>query len=181
MSTEVASVYSQALFSLAAEGGDSVLQQTRSDLRQCALLFSLNPDLTRLLSLPTLPKEERTGIAQKIFGTEGLASRLLCLLIDHGRVPYLSEIADDFDSRMLDYRNTEEVSVTTAVPLTPEQLERLTQALSRRLHKEIRITEHIDRSILGGVIVRYGDTRIDNSVKYRLDALRTKLSGAQEH
>lgn len=176
MSSEVSSVYANALFSLAKEQGDAVLQETRSDLRQCAVLFSLNPDLTRLLSLPTISVEERIGIAKKIFGDEGLAPRLIFLLIDHDRVPFLGEIADAFDARMLDYQDTVEVKVTTAVPLTPEQLERLQSALERKLHKIIRITERIDRSILGGVIVKYGDTRIDNSVKYRLDALKAKLS-----
>ena len=176
MSSEVSAVYANALFSLANEQGDAVMQETRADLRQTAVLFSLNPDLTRLLSLPTLSVSERIGIAKKIFGDQGLACRLLFLLIDHGRLPYLGEIADTFDARMLDYQNTENVTVTTAVALTPEQKERLRTALSEKLHKVIRITERIDRSILGGVIVQYGDTRIDNSVKFRLDALKEQLS-----
>ena len=176
MSSEVSSVYANALFSLAKEQGDAVLQETRSDLRQTAVLFSLNPDLTRLLSLPTLSVEERLEIAKKIFGEEGLVPRLIFLLIDHGRVPFLGEIADDFDAKMLDYQDTTDVTVTTAVALSPEQKERLRDALAKKLHQTIRITERIDRRILGGVIVQYGDTRIDNSVKYRLDALREQLS-----
>lgn len=176
MSSEVSSVYANALFSLAKEQGDAALQETRSDLRQSAVLFSLNPDLTRLLSLPTISVDERLEIAKKIFGEEGLASRLIFLLIDHGRVPFLGEIADDFDAKMLDYQDTTDVTVTTAVALSPEQKERLRDALAKKLHQTIRITERIDRRILGGVIVQYGDTRIDNSVKYRLDALREKLS-----
>lgn len=176
MSSEVSSVYANALFSLAKEQGDAALQETRSDLRQSAVLFSLNPDLTRLLSLPTISVDERLEIAKKIFGEEGLASRLIFLLIDHGRVPFLGEIADDFDAKMLDYQDTTDVTVTTAVALSPEQKERLRDALAKKLHQTIRITERIDRRILGGVIVQYGDTRIDNSVKYRLDALREQLS-----
>ena len=66
MSSEVSSVYSGALFSLAKEQGDTVMQETRNDLRQCALMFSLNPDLTRLLSLPTLSVSERQQIAKKM-------------------------------------------------------------------------------------------------------------------
>lgn len=174
--SEIATVYANALFSLAREEGDSVLQETRSDLREMAVLFSLYPDLTRLLSLPTLSASEKTGIAEKIFGNRGLAVRLLFLLIDHGRVPFLGEIADVFDREMMAYQDTEQVSVTTAVALTPEQLERLERALQEKLRKTVRITEHIDRSILGGVIVQYGDTRIDNSLKFRLDALRERLS-----
>ena len=176
MSSEVSSVYANALFSLAMEKGDAALQEARSDLRQCAVLFSLNPDLTRLLSLPTLSVPERTEIARKIFGDDSLASRLIFLLIDHGRIPFLGEIADAFDARMVDYQDTENAVVTTAVALSPEQKERLRSALAEKLHKTIRITERIDRSILGGVIVQYGDTRIDNSVKYRLDALKEQLS-----
>ena len=58
MSSEVSSVYANALFSFAMEKGDAALQETRSDLRQCAVLFSLNPDLTNLLSLPTISVDE---------------------------------------------------------------------------------------------------------------------------
>ncbi|MCQ2407178.1 MAG: ATP synthase F1 subunit delta [Oscillospiraceae bacterium] len=152
------------------------MQQTRNDLRQCALMFSLNPDLTRLLSLPTVSVSERQQIAEKIFGDEGLAARLLLLLIDHGRVSYIGEIADDFDAMMLEFNDLAVVSVTTAVPLSETQQERLRTALERRMHKTVQIRERIDRSILGGVIVQYGDTRIDNSVKYRLDALKKRLS-----
>lgn len=176
MSSEVAAVYSHALFSLAKEQGDAVLQQTRADLRQCAVLFSLNPDLMRLLSLPTISADERITVAKKIFGDEGLAPRLIFLLIDHKRLPFLSEIADVFDAQMMDYHNTAEVTVTTAVALTPDQKERLRSALEEKLRRTIRITERIDRSILGGVIVQYGDTRIDNSVKYRLETLKERLS-----
>lgn len=176
MSTEVSAVYANALFSLASEEGDSVLQQTRSDLRQCAVLFSLNPDLTRLLSLPTLSVDERTGIAKKIFGEDGLAVRLILLLIDHKRLSFLKEIADAFDARMLDYEDTVQVKVTTAVPMTPEQLDRLTAALEKKLGKTVRVTERIDKTILGGVIVKYGDTRIDNSLKQRLESIRGHIS-----
>ncbi|MBR6762111.1 MAG: ATP synthase F1 subunit delta [Oscillospiraceae bacterium] len=177
MSTEIGSVYANALFSLAQEQGDAVLRQTRQDLRQCAVLFSLYPDFGRLLSLPTLSLNTRCDIAQKAFGSEDLVSRLLLLLIDHNRIPYVGEIADAFDARMLDYERTAEVLVTTAVPMTPDQLERLSQKLSAKFQKTIRIKERIDRSMIGGVIVQYGDTRIDNSLKLRLEALRTQLQG----
>lgn len=176
MSSEVSQIYANALFSAAKDEGDSVLQETRSDLRQTALLFQLNPDLTRLLQLPTLSVEERQGIAKKIFGDDGLSSRLLQILIVNGRVGFVGEIADAFDAQMLDYQNTVQVTVTTAVALTPDQKERLRAALEHRLAKSVRITEHIDRSVLGGVIVQYGDTRIDNSVKYRLETLRERLT-----
>jgi len=176
VSSEVSAVYANALFSLAQEQGDVSLQETRADLRQITVLFSLNPDLTRLLSLPTIPVSERLEVAEKIFGREGNAVRLLFLLIDHDRVSFLHEIADDFDKQMMEYQSTVDVQVTTAVAMTPEQKERLRTALSKKLDKTVRITEHIDRTILGGVVVQYGDTRIDNSVKYRLDALKAKLS-----
>lgn len=177
MSSEIGTVYANALFSLAKEQGDAVLQQTRADLRQCAVLFSLNPDLTRLLSLPTISVEERIAVAQKIFGgDEGLACRLLYLLIDRSRVPFLGDIADAFDALMMDYQDMVQVQVTTAVALQPEQEERLIRTLQEKLRKTVRISKHVDRSIIGGMIVQYGDTRLDNSLRSRLDALKTSLS-----
>lgn len=177
MNAEIGAVYANALFALAEEQGDAVLRGTREDLRRCAILLSLHPDYSRLLALPTLSKAERVTLAEKAFGTEGLLPRLLRMLIQRNRMAYLKEIADAFDARMLDYENIVSVTVTTAVALTPEQTERLTAALSRKLQKTIRLKEHIDRSVLGGVIVQYGDTRIDNSLQLRLEALRTQLRG----
>lgn len=176
MSTEIGAVYANALFSLAKEQGDSVLQETRSDLRQMALLCSLHPDLPRLLSLPTLSVTERLQIAERIFGSAGLSNRLLFLLIDHGRVPQLGEIADAFDALMLEYQDTVQVHVTTAVALTPEQVERLQSRLAQRLQKTVWLTQQVDRGILGGMIVQYGDTRLDNSLKSRFDALKSILA-----
>lgn len=177
MNTEIGSVYANALFALAEEQGDAALRAAREDLRQCAVLFSLYPAYGRLLSLPTLSAEERIRLAEKAFGTEGLIPRLLRMLIARNRITYLKEIADAFDAKMLEYENTVDVTVTTAVAMTPAQLERLAQKLRNKLQKTVRIKEHIDRSILGGVIVRYGDTRMDNSLKLRLEALRTQLQG----
>lgn len=176
MSTEIGAVYANALFSLAKEQGDAVMQETRADLRQCAVLFSLHPDLTRLLSLPTISCEERVDAAKKIFGTEGLACRLLFLLIDHGRVAFLPEIADAFDARMLDYQDTVQVKVISAVPLTEEQENRLKDGLSKKLGKTIWLTKQIDSGLLGGMIVQYGDTRLDNSLKTRLTNLKSALA-----
>lgn len=176
MSTEIGAVYANALFSLAKEQGDAVMQETRADLRQCAVLFSLHPDLTRLLSLPTLSCEERVDTAKKIFGTEGLVCRLLFLLIDHGRVAFLPEIADAFDARMLDYQDTVQVKVISAVPLSEEQENRLKDGLSKKLGKTIWITKQIDSELLGGMIVQYGDTRLDNSLKTRLTNLKSALA-----
>ncbi len=177
MNTEIGTVYAGALFAVAQEEGDAALRATREALRQCAVLFSLYPDYSRLLSLPTVGAEERIALAQKAFGTEGLVPRLLEMLIARNRVEFIGEIADAFDAKMLDYENTVAVTVTTAVALSAEQLERLTQKLTRKLQKTVRIKERIDRSILGGVIVQYGDTRIDNSLKLRLNALHTQLQG----
>lgn len=177
MNTEIGTVYAGALFAVAEEEGDAALRATREALRSCAVLFSLYPDYGRLLSLPTVGLEERIALAQQAFGNEGLVPRLLRMLIVRNRVAYIGEIADAFDAKMLAYENTVAVTVTTAVALTPEQLDRLTEKLSRKLQKTARIKERIDRSILGGVIVQYGDTRIDNSLKLRLNALRTQLQG----
>lgn len=175
MNTQIGSVYANALFALAEEQGDMVLRSLRADLRQCAVLFTLHPDYGYLLTLPALSIADRIALAEKAFGTEGLLPRLLRMLIERNRVAYLREIADAFDARMLAYENIVSVTVTTAVPLSPAQLERLTEKLSQKLQKRVRMQEHIDRSVLGGIIVQYGDTRMDNSLKLRLEALRTRL------
>jgi len=92
--------------------------------------------------------------------------------MDHKRLRYFDEIADAFDELMSDYLKIADVTVTTAVPLTDSQRERLTQKLTQKFGRTIRLMERIDSRILGGMVVQYGDLRLDNSLKTRLHDIK---------
>ena len=175
MNREIGAVYADALISLAEEHGKDAVHTLCEELQQCAALLSCYPDYGRLLSLPALGVEERVALAETAFGTEGLLPRLLRMLIERNRMAYLGAIADTFAAKLREYEKSVAVCVTSAVPLTSLQSERLADKLAQKLHKTVCLKIHIDPDLLGGVIVQYGDTRMDNSLRHELETLRARL------
>ncbi|MEJ5221650.1 MAG: ATP synthase F1 subunit delta, partial [Tepidiforma sp.] len=78
-----------------------------------------------------------------------------------------------------DYEGIAHAEVTTAVPLTDEQLASIRARLGQQLGKQVVATARVDPAIIGGAIVRVGDRLIDGSVRTRLKLLRRELEGAR--
>jgi F-type H+-transporting ATPase subunit delta len=72
--------------------------------------------------------------------------------------------------------------VTTAAPLSDDQRRRIADVLRERTGREVAVTERVDDSLLGGLVVEIGDELIDGSVSWRLKRLRSALleHGQQE-
>ena len=106
------------------------------------------------------------------------ATNLVRLLADNGRLALLPEIAAQYAALRADVENTIDVTVTSALPLTAEQSEKLQQALTRRLRRTVRLSATVDPSLIGGAIVRAGDFVVDGSLRGRVERLGNIMSGA---
>lgn len=106
---------------------------------------------------------------------EGL-SRFLDTLADQGRLLALPFIAEQFEYLRAEHEQRVEVTVTSAYKLTAAQQTKLANALKKRLNREISITTQVDKTLIGGVILRAGDTVIDGSVRGRLNRLSEALT-----
>ena len=102
----------------------------------------------------------------------------LKLLIRKGREDLLEECAREFQVLLAEHTNTASAEVSTAIPLTPYQSARLTQKLQALTGKTILLTATVDAALVGGVVVRIGDTVMDGSVRGKLERLERQLSGA---
>lgn len=175
MTQTVGKVYAEALFQLAQEEHQE--KEIYDELNQIADLIQEYPDLVVLLDVPTLDTAERISILQKIIGEEqGITENFLCLLIEKRRFGRLAEIRNAFNMLYHEHFNIAEVFVTTAVPLEDFQWEDLLQKLHEKLGKNIILRESVDSSLIGGMIVQYGDTRMDNSVKSRMQEFAKQVS-----
>ena len=85
-------------------------------------------------------------------------------------------IAEQFERLRAEHEQRIEVMVTSAYKLTAAQKTKLSNALKKRLNREISITTQVDKSLIGGVILRAGDTVIDGSVRGRLNRLSEALT-----
>ncbi len=165
----VGSVYAEALFLLAQEVHQE--KQIYQEFNQVTDLMLQYPELISLLDVPTLELPERISILKKVIGNEeGITENFLCLLVEKRRINRIAEIRNAFNKLYFEAFSIAEVFVTSAVPLEETQRIALKSKLQQKLGKTILLRESVDSSLIGGMIIQYGDTRMDNSVKSRMQA-----------
>lgn len=174
MTQTIGKVYAEALFGLSRE--EACEEQIYKELGQAADLLAAYPELTALLSVPSLTVEERLDVLRKVIGDgEGMMEHFLCLLVEKRRIRYMEDIRTAFNALYHEHFSIAEVFVTTAAPLTDVQRTALSEKLARKLGKKICLREAIDPRILGGMVVQYGDTRMDNSLRTRMRVMAENL------
>lgn len=173
--TQVASVYAQALYSLAKEEGSSadILEQ----LKALNESFHTEPDYLRLLAAPNLPKDERCAILDEGFRGKVHPHVLNFMKILTGR-GYMRYFSDCFKAYRAEYNRDNgilEVCAVTAVPLSGGQTARLTEKLGRITGKAVMLENRIDPACLGGMRLDYDGKRVDDTVAHRLESISLLL------
>lgn len=135
-------------------------------------------DVQKLLVHPGLTAERKVAILLELaeVDTDEAARRFLETLGAKNRLPALTAIAEQFERLRAELEQRVDVTVVSAYPLDDKQQNKLAGALQKRLNREISITTQVDPALLGGVILRAGDTVIDGSVRGRLTRLSDALS-----
>ena len=118
--------------------------------------------------------ESGAGIAGGAGGKEG--RNFLRALAANRRLVLLPEITAQFETLRAEIENVIDVEIVTAAEIAAPQQKRLTEALTRRLGREVRMHTRIDESLIGGAVVRAGDLVIDGSLKGRLARLNSALT-----
>ena len=167
MTGDVGKLYAQALFELSLESES--LENVCFELKQCREIFDENPQLVKLLSSPVILKTEKHEVINKIFGESGMVHDFICLVTDKNRISYFGKITDAF----IEHYN--EMTVITSIPLKPDLKARLIKKLEQKSGKTVKLNEKVDPSIIGGIILRMGNSQIDNSIKGRLEAVAQQL------
>ena len=97
------------------------------------------------------------------------------LLIQHKRLSQAEKIIRAFSRYADEQENTIEVSVTTVDKMSDQQRQNLKKDLEKELNKKVMLNESVDPALLGGAVLRYGDTVVDGSVKQQLSLLAQAL------
>jgi F-type H+-transporting ATPase subunit delta len=171
----LARVYAQALLDVADQRGaaDDVLSELE-ELRRHAAASS---DFAAFLASPAVDEEARRAVLERL-----LRGRASALLVDalqvvnrKGRLGLLPTIAEAYAQALDERRGRIEVTVETARPLDDDQRRRLVEAVARHSGKQARLREEVRPGLIGGLVVRIGDRKIDNSIASRLAALAEAL------
>jgi F-type H+-transporting ATPase subunit delta len=168
-------IYARALFEVAEQRGAT--DQVLEELEGIADYLDRDPDLADFLGSPLVEADAKASLLEK--GFRGRASDLvvdtLQVVNRKGRLDALPAIAEAFVQQYRSARGIVDVTVKTAVPLTPELRARLIEAASRYTGKRAHLIETVDPSLIGGMVVQVGDDKIDASVASRLKALSAAL------
>ncbi len=173
MTGDVGKIYADALFELCVES-DSV-ETVHTELNQCCKVFNDNPELVKLLSSPVILNDEKKNVINSIFGNSGTVHDFICLVTDKKRISFFDKMTENFNIRYNNYKNIAEMTVITSIPLKKELCDRLIKKLEEKSGKTVKLTQEVDPAIIGGLILKQGNTLIDNSVRGRLEAVAKQL------
>ena len=171
--------YANAAFDVAGRSADQdrwsrmlwFLARTLAEPGMRALVASPIADAQKAYQLLELVREEFGEVAEPI-------RRFVQVLASNKRLALLGEISEQFETLKAEAERTLEVEVISAVALTDAEIERLTAALARRFEREIEVSTAVDESLIGGAVIRAGDTVVDGSVRGKLDKLAESLARA---
>ena len=173
--------YAGAVF-CAAHAANQVAN-VEKDLASFLATAQVSKDLAELIKNPSIPRrikgEAMTAISKKL-GVCSTTAKMLQLLCENGRIDMVGKIAGKFSLIMSASRGEVPALVTSADPLSAEQMASLAAALNKFVSKgeKVVLSTKVDESILGGLVVDVGDKHIDMSVASRINRLQTLLNAA---
>jgi len=171
----VADRYAEALFDLAKEAG--LVDQLDQELALMTQTVAENAELRLLFEHPLVAREDKKTIAVKIFGPHihPLTLNFLQLLFDKSRGNILELIQARFHHLASLLARRMVVQVTTAVPVSPEDIDRFRERLERDWDRKLDIEHRVDPDILGGARMRVEDQVFDGSIRGALETLRHNM------
>jgi F-type H+-transporting ATPase subunit delta len=176
VATAAAKRYARAVFELASEEGQ--VEEWGRRLELVAGLLS-DQQVAAVLTNPTIPPGRRMGLVSAApHQLDREATNFARLLIESNRVRQVNGVAEEFERLADEAAGRVRATVTTAVELDTHERDRVARELSERLGKEVRIKVVVDKRILGGLKLQYGDRLIDASVATKLQQLRRRLADA---
>ena len=134
--------------------------------------------MAAVLDNPALTDEQQADKLNAVSGdsVSGEVRNFVHILADNKRLALLPEIHRQFELYKANQEKSVDVQVISAYDLSDEMTARLVEVLGRKLEREVKITTSTDQSLLGGVLIRAGDTVIDGSVRGRLSKLAEAMN-----
>ena len=167
--------YARALFEIARAEG--TLDEVEDELFRFARSYESSEELRNALTDDQVPAEKRQAIVEDLLGGKATSTttQLVSMVVGSGRGRDLPAIVDQLVQRAAGSKDLDVAEVRTAIALSDEQQARLKAALENATGKSISLKTVVDASVLGGVVATIGDTVIDDTVRTRIDQLKSRL------
>lgn len=172
---ELARVYGRSLFDVAREKG--LLDVVREQLAQLAQAFDANRDLAVFFFSPYFSTNEKQQALERMLdGAEPILMNFIELLIENHRMPVIFRVRAEYD-RLWDEENRMlPVQITSAVALDASTTDSLGNTIGERTGRRVALAANVDPEIIGGVIIRVGNSILDASIRNRLEQLRMQVA-----
>jgi ATP synthase F1 delta subunit len=174
---EIAQVYARSLFEVAQDQGK--LDVVRDQLGEIADALDANRDLAVFFFSPYFSTEEKKdGLARMLDGAEPSIVNVLGVMIENHRMPAIFRTRKTFDDLWKMANKRLPVTITSATKLGDATVEQITGAIKKQTGQEVELTESVDPDVLGGLVVRVGNSILDASIRNRLEQLRRGVATA---
>lgn len=176
MAKLVSKIYGDALFDLCLE--QHTLDTVTEEVEAVRRTFAENPEFMQLLNNPDIGKSEKIALVERVF--KGRVSEdvvgFLTIIVKKERSAELIQILAYFKDRVKAYKKIGVADVTTPFELSKEWKERIEKhLLSTTGYVKMEMSYQVDPALIGGVVIRIGDTVVDNSIRSRLGKLSRTL------
>ena len=174
---EIAQVYARSLFEVAEE--HDKLDEVRDQIGQFADALGESRDLQTFFFSPYFSTEEKkTGLDSALEGADPVVENFLALLIENHRMPVLFRVRREFDQMWREVNKLLPVQITSAVELDKAVTQQIGDEIGRQTGRTVELTSTVDPDVLGGLIVRVGNSVLDASIRTRLERLRKQVARA---
>ena len=170
----IARNYAEALFALSETTGRA--EEYAGLIEAVAAAITTSPEVEAVLTSPRVPKARKVElVGQGLKSAPSEFVRFIQAVVRRGRQLYLADIAREYGALVDIKFNRLRAVVSLAREPNKELQESIRADLSRAFGKEVHPTFFVDRSLLGGALVKVGDRTFDGSLRRRMANLRRQL------
>jgi F-type H+-transporting ATPase subunit delta len=168
--------YAKALILIGQEDGQAELYN--EELEAVVSLFDSQEGFEAALTNPLFNKNDRKKVLEAVLKAAGLSTVMnsfLILLFDKGRIKFLRDIAAYYRDMADELKGIVKASITSATQLSSDTVEKIREALSKKVGKTVVLNVAQDPNLIGGIVTKIGDLVLDGSVRTQLINMRETL------
>lgn len=174
---EIAQVYARSLFEVASD--HDKLDLLREQLGAFSDALEGNRDLEIFFFSPYFSTQEKQdGLGRLLDGADDALTNLLGLMIENHRMPAIHRTRRAYDALWKAANKRLSVTITSATELGDATASQITDAIAKQTGQTIELTKTVDPEVLGGLVVRVGNSILDASIRNRLEQLRRGVARA---
>lgn len=176
MTSGVAGRYATAVFEIARD--ESTLDSLETDLNVLETAIGDSADFRDLLSSPIYSRDELVrsiGALSEKFGLGVVLSKTLGLMAQKRRLSVLPALIRQVKGLIAEHRGEVAAEITSAVPLSADQTGKLSAALKSAVGSDVNLSVKVDKSLIGGLVVKVGSKMIDTSLHAKLEKLQNVM------